>query len=160
MKWESIRWMMGHPLSLRAPHDRNDAYISFEGPCIVLSREESRFRLIFTLTLTEKGHFSLFFSCYFWLIFGNEVDPPDQTSNPTCQRKFIYFIWRPLHRSLTGGVSFRISIQPHTHEKGPFPHLFSGYFRLFSAVEHHLNRTDSEPRMSNSMYLTYLKALA
>ena len=55
-------------IRLRAPHDRNDASISYEGPYIVISRKESRFGLIFSLTLTKKGpFFHYFFSGYFWL---------------------------------------------------------------------------------------------
>ena len=53
---------------LRAPHVKHDLFISFEGHCIVLWREESRFGFIFSLTLTKKGPF---FTTFFLAIFGS-----------------------------------------------------------------------------------------
>ena len=74
---------------------------------------------------------SFFELAYFCVLFDHKVDSPVQTPSPTCQTRCIYLIWRPSHRALTRGVSFRIHIQSHTHEKGPFfTTFFLAIFRL------------------------------
>ena len=81
----------------------------------------------------ERSFFEL---AYFCVLFDHKVDSPDKTPSPTCQTRYIYLIWRPSHRALTRGVSFRIHIRSHTHEKGPFfTNFFLAIFGSFSAIE-------------------------
>ena len=124
----------------------------------MLWREESGFGLLFSLTLTKKRPFLGYFSAHFRpknFSTGSDSEPH------TWQERCIYFIWRPLHRDFTGGVSFRIDIQSHPHEKGAFFSLlfFRLFFGSFSATEL-LYQTRLRAPHVKTMYLTYLKAHA
>ena len=116
---------------LRAQHVKVKLSSLFEGNCIDLRREGSCFGLLFSLTLTKKRPFS----GYFRLIFGFKTDLSDQTPSPTCQTRCVFLVWRLLNCALMGGVWFRINIQPHTHEKGPF---FASCFLAILAILAHL----------------------
>ena len=129
--WLIFGYRTSLPDHTPSPTCQQDVSNLFEGSCIVLWQEESNFGLIFSLSLTKKGHRSLLFFLIFWLIF--EIKQLYRTSlrAPHVKDNLSNFFIMPLHRALTEGVSFRINIQPHTHEREPF---FTSLFLLFLAL--------------------------
>ncbi len=63
--WRIFFYRTSLPDQTPSPTCQHDVSNLFEGSCIVLWQEESNFGLIFSLSLTKKGHLSLLFFLIF-----------------------------------------------------------------------------------------------
>jgi len=130
---------------LRDSHIWHDVSDLLEGPCVMLWREESRFGLLFSLTLTKKRPFLGYFLAHFRLKNFSTGSNSEPHMTGTMHLFHMKALTSWFHRRSL--VSDWYSVSP-SRKRGLF---FTTFFRLFLAhfrLKNFSTGPDSEPHMS------------